>query len=173
VTYWYSVRDGDLRALGLYQRHYSAKKSRAGYTITPIGNRARFVGNGEHIVLLTADCSSLFAWRHQSFRNDDQTGIECTVFRKEGAGLASDMIREAVALAWQRWPGARLFTFIDSREIKSTNPGYCFIKAGWRRLRKRTKRGLHILELLPEPYIHVAVSLAIVALGLWIGGRAL
>jgi hypothetical protein len=146
--FWLSVRDGDLRALALYLRHYSAKKSRAIYTMPPVGNRARFVGNGEHMVLLTRDCRALFAWRFQRYRKDAQTGVECTVFRKEGAGQASAMISEAVSLAWRKWPGQRLFTFVDPAEVASTNPGYCFKVAGFR-FCGRTRRGLHVLELLP------------------------
>lgn len=153
--YWLPVRDGDLRALAIYLRHYSARKARARYTTTSLGNYARFVGNGEHKVLLTRDCDALFAWRVQTIRQDQQTGVECTVFRKEGAGLASDMIREAIDIAWRRWPGRRLFTFVDSREIRSGNPGYCFKVAGFTHQRDElgkpvlTKRGLHVLELLP------------------------
>ncbi len=59
------------------------------------------------------------------------------------------MIIEAIAIAQRRWPGMRLFTFVDPREIRSTNPGYCFKAAGFRYCGK-TRRGLHILELLPD-----------------------
>src|SRR5262249_11243762 len=95
VSYWLAVRDGDPRALALYLRHYSARKNRGPYRIVPVGNRARFVGNGEHIVLLTPDCRSLFAWRWQRRRRDRQTGVECCVFRREGPGVASEMVAEA------------------------------------------------------------------------------
>lgn len=145
--YWFSVRDGDPRALALYLRHYSAKKSRARYTTPLVGNAMRFVGNGEHVVLLTRDCDAVFAWRLQELRMDDQTGVECTVFRKEGPGLASDMIREAIGIAQRKWPGKRLFTFIDPREVRSKNPGHCFKVAGFRHC-GQTRRGLHVLELV-------------------------
>jgi hypothetical protein len=58
------------------------------------------------------------------------------------------MISEAVSLAWRKWPGQRLFTFVDPAEVASTNPGYCFKVAGFR-FCGRTRRGLHVLELLP------------------------
>ncbi len=116
---WLSVRDGDLRALGLYSRHYSAMKVRARFTITPIGNRARFVGSGEHVVLLTERSDALFAWRLQRFRKDAQTGIECAVFRNEGGQRSSALVQEAVVLAWKRWPGQRLFTFVDPSKVRS------------------------------------------------------
>lgn len=147
--YWLAIRDGDLRAFHLYLRHYSSKKARDGYTFTSTGNRARFMGTGEHIVLMTQDCRSLFTWRFQQFRNDGQTGVECTVFRKEGPGVASDMVAEACEIAWRRWPGRRLFTFVDPNAVRSPNPGYCFKQAGFRFSGRTQRRGLHILERLP------------------------
>ncbi len=147
--HWLPVRDGDLRALAMYLRHYSARKSRARYTVAPIGNRARFVGNGEHMVLMTRDCRALFAWRLQQHRKDDQTGIECAVFRNEGTDTRSSiLVLEACELGWLRWPGQRLFTFVDPREVRSANPGYCFKMAGFR-FCGLTRRGLHILERFP------------------------
>lgn len=149
--YWFPIRDGDLRGLAMYLRHYSSKKSRALYShVPPIGNHARFVGNGEHMVLMTPDCGALFAWRLQAFRKDSQTGIECTIFRNEATGtLSSVLIVEACELAWGRWPGRRLFTFVDPDQIASANPGYCFKQAGFRYCGV-TKKGLHVLERLPE-----------------------
>jgi hypothetical protein len=63
--------------------------------------------------------------------------------------VSSAMIVEACHLAWERWPGQRLFTFVNPREIRSTNPGYCFLQAGFRRLPGLTRRGLRVLERLP------------------------
>lgn len=80
--------------------------------------------------------TSSTAWSARSFRN-------------EGAVRSSTLIREAMALAWSRWPGMRLFTFVDPREVASTNPGYCFLQAGWKRLAGATRRGLRVLEALP------------------------
>ena len=147
---WYVVRDGDARALGIYTRHYSAQKARGPYRIVPIGNRARFVGSGEKLLLLSADCTAIFAWRKLRYRKDGQTGVECMAFRKEGPGLASQMIEEAVTYAWTRWPGERLFTFIDPRKIASPNPGYCFKQAGFTYCGTSRKRQLHVLERWPD-----------------------
>jgi hypothetical protein len=109
-----------------------------------------FVGPGESITLVTADGDGLFVRKAERLRMDDQTGIECSVFRLEpgATGLASELIREAVAIAWNRWTGERLFTFVKPAAIRSTNPGYCFIKAGWSRC-GWSKGGLRILEVLP------------------------
>lgn len=131
------------------RRHYSfyeyadGRRHSSGYR-----NRFLFVGPGEKMVLLTADCRALFVWRKFVSR-DGQQGVNCAVFRNEGAGLSSDLIREAEELAWQRWPDERLYTYVNRHKIQSTNPGYCFKMAGWREC-GRTAKGLVILERLPS-----------------------
>ena len=66
-------------------------------------------------------------------------------FRKTMTTLA-----EAVALAWYRWPGERLYTYVNPKRIKSDNPGYCFKIAGWKVCGVTKVNKLVILELLPE-----------------------
>lgn len=98
-------------------------------------------------MLMTPNSDAIFVWR--KFRSDDgQQGINCAVFRNESPILSSSLIREAMDMAWQRWPGSRLYTYINPKRIKSPNPGYCFKQAGWR-LCGKTKSGLVILEALP------------------------
>lgn len=153
--HWFATRDGDPRALGLYLRHYSAQKNRRGALSAAPGNASRFAGPGEHMVLLTTRCDALFVWRAERFRADGQVGVGCSVFRNEGPVRSSVLIAEAVALAWQRWPGERLFTYVDPRSVASANPGYCFKRAGWQLVRRddgqpfTSTRGLLLLELLP------------------------
>lgn len=152
-TYWLPIRDGDPRGLGHYLAHYSSRKarrSRPWLNLWP--NRRRWIGNGEHMALLTVDGLAHFAWRKQEIRDDDQTGVECCIFRNTGPILSSDLIREADALAFERWPGERHFTFVDEAETrarrgKGHEAGYCFEMAGWTRLEERTQRGLVVLEL--------------------------
>jgi hypothetical protein len=71
------------------------------------------------------------------------------VFRNESPILSSVLIREACELAWRRWPGARLYTYVDARRVRSPNPGCCFKAAGWRACGKTKCRRLLILESLP------------------------
>jgi hypothetical protein len=66
---------------------------------------------------------------------------------------ASDMVRAACDFAWARWPGERLYTYVDPRKVTGPNPGYCFIAAGWRAC-GRTMGGLRILEMLPLRTAH-------------------
>lgn len=140
--YWLGIKDGDPRAYAIYMRHYSARLRRH------IGDY-RIAGPGQHMILLTYQCDALFGWR--KFRSmDGQEGVSCFVFRNEGSYLASDLIREAMDMAWARkgWEHERLFTYVAPRKIRSVNPGYCFKKAGWN-VCGTSLGGLVILEALP------------------------
>lgn len=136
---WLEFKDGNSRALELYERHYSAR---------PLPNRELFIGPGEKMALLTEGGDALFGWRKFIDDCEGQHGVNCCVFRNEGSLLSSDLILDAMAAAWHRWPKERLYTYVDSEEILSSNPGYCFQKAGWERC-GLTKDGLIILEALP------------------------
>jgi len=136
---WYQVKDGNPVALEIYLRHYSARHYKDGR------DRKLFCGPGEKMVLLTHDNKALFVWR--KFIDDSgQQGVNCSVFRNEGAILSSLLIKEAVTICRRRWSKERLYTYINPKKIRSSNPGYCFLKAGWRKC-GMTKGGLIILEL--------------------------
>ena len=144
---WLEFKDGNSRALHLFERHYTAR---------PLANRELFIGPGEKMVLLNEASDALFAWR--KFKDDSgQWGVCCCVFRNEGTALSSDLISQAMDAAWNRWPGERLYTFVDPDEIESENPGYCFKMAGWR-FCGITPKGLHILEALPGDHSSVIVG---------------
>lgn len=73
------------------------------------------------------DDRARFLWRNMMFRN-------------LGAGLSSDLIIEATAITYREWerrygarPAERLRTEIGIAAIRSTNPGFCYLKAGWER----------------------------------------
>lgn len=137
---WVEVRDGNRTALALFDRHYSSKRAH-------VRKQDQFVGPGGKLVLLTPDARAMFAWR-MFVADNGQHGTNCSVFRNEGGGRSSDLIRAADDIAWARWPGERHYTYVDPDEVRSTNPGYCFLMAGWRRCGV-TKGGLVILERLP------------------------
>ena len=148
---WEPARDGnrDRVIYRMARRHYSAKKN-------PHPKIAQFVGPGEKMVLVTRNHAAIFAWRN--FIDDSgQEGVNCCIFRREGPPCinsahnhcASNLILRAEAWAWLRWPGERLYTYVDPTEITSANPGYCFKRAGWRFCGK-SKEGLHILEKVPS-----------------------
>jgi hypothetical protein len=73
----------------------------------------------------TADARARWLWRNMVFRN-------------LGGGLSSDLIREATETTYVEWerrygslPAERLRTEIGIKAVRSTNPGYCYLQAGW------------------------------------------
>jgi hypothetical protein len=138
---WWLTKDGDLTLLEFYERHYSAYQYRDGR------KRRQCIGPGEVVALRTFDGDAFFVWR--KFIDDSgEQGVNCAVFRNESRHLSSELIRQACAVADFCWTGERYYTYVNPQKIKSRNPGYCFLRAGWRRCERRTKSGLIILERL-------------------------
>jgi len=139
-NHWFETRDGDPVARALYRRHYSCYRYRDGRL------PQLFVGPGEKLVLVTEPGEALFVWR--KFKSaDEQQGVNCAVFRNESATLSSDLIREAMVLAWQRWPGERLYTYVNPALVRhKRDPGRCFRRAGWTMCGRTQERRLLILE---------------------------
>ena len=137
--HWFPISSADPRGMALYLRHYSAKPH-------PNGRSSRhFVSGGYRMVLMTADARALWVWQWMpgEYRKDDLEGVYCAIFRNEGPVQSSVLVREAEELAWQRWPGAQLFTFVDPRKVASPVAGWCFIRCRWKR-RGTTARGLFV-----------------------------
>ena len=66
-----------------------------------------------------------FIWRNMLFRN-------------LGPHLSSDLIKGALGRTYEEWirrygelPPERLRTEIDTKRVRSANPGYCYKMAGW------------------------------------------
>ena len=115
---WIPARDGDPSVRALFDRHYSRIHYADGRT------PKLFVGPGDKMVLRTAAGDAIFVWR-KFISRDDQDGVNCAVFRNEGPVLSSDLIREAEQLAWERWPGERLFTYVNPAKVRSTTIRRC------------------------------------------------
>ena len=111
------------------------------------------MGPGQKMVLLHSEETALCAWR-KFISGDGQQGVNCAIYRNETHPRASDLLREAMELCWERWPGERLFTYVDPVNVKPTmrqgRPtwGHCFYQAGWN-FCGLTKKRLHILEFQP------------------------
>jgi hypothetical protein len=129
----------------MYESHYSA------YRYADQRERRLFVGPGDKLVLRTERADAFFVWR--VFVDDcidqrtghRQWGVNCAAFRNESEHLSSDLIRQADAVADAVWTDRRHYTYVDREAVASSNPGFCFIRAGWRRC-GYTKRGLIVLE---------------------------
>lgn len=135
--YWCESRDADLAVFQLFQRHYTYKPDRKSHA---------FAGVGEKLVLVTPSCDAAFVWLKQMIRDDGQDGVCCTLFRNEGEILSSSLIQDACQLAYQRWGDVRLFTYVNPRKVKSSNPGYCFKMAGFQRCGETKWNKLLVLE---------------------------
>lgn len=131
--------DDEMRQLA--DRHYSRRT---------VGAR-QFLYSGRKLVLRDTDGLVLFAWiwPDPTMRMDGQVGYNNAIFRNESARLASDIILEAEAAAFQKWGPNRLYTYIDAGQVRSPNPGYCFKKAGWKYV-GLSKGGKHLLSKYDE-----------------------
>lgn len=142
---WWVTRDGDLDCLDLYLRHYSSEKAKR-----QPGDGDLFVGPGNKLVLHIGN-RALFVWRKfvddciDQRTGERQQGVNCAVFRNESQHLSSDLIRQADAIADAVWTDRRHYTYVNSEKIASANPGYCFLRAGWKRC-GTTAGGLIVLE---------------------------
>ena len=123
------TKDGDADCRELADRHYSREKNKSfGHPL--------FVGPGKKLVLRNPEGTWVFAWRLSIYRKDEQSGWECVIFRNESNRLSSEIVLEC-----ERYVSGRKYTYINPHKIKSTNPGCCFKKAGWKCAGK-SKRGI-------------------------------
>lgn len=149
-NYWLPAKDGEPDAARMYARHYSSTPYADGRRSNLLNrNRHLFVGPGEKMVLMNIDRTALFVWR-KFIDMSGQIGINCAIFRNESNILSSKLIFDAEICAWNRWPGERLYTYVNPRKVASPNPGYCFKIAGWQLCGVTKTRGLLILEKYPE-----------------------
>jgi len=140
---WLFAKDGNDTGRAIFDNHYSR------YRYADGRKPLLYVGPGEKMVLISPDALALFIWR-KFISMDQQDGVSCAVFRNEGPLLSSDLIRAADRLAWDRWPGARLYTYVDPLKTRhKRDPGRCFLRAGWVH-HGWSKGGLRILHHLPN-----------------------
>lgn len=122
---WIVTNKGDQECRVLADRHYSRQT---------VGARL-FTRPGRNLVLKTESADAVWVtW--SSIRDDGVNAWECTIFRNESPYLSSDLIREAVEITIREWgqpPPDGIITYVDQSKVRSANPGYCFLKAGWRK----------------------------------------
>lgn len=131
------VRDGNDLAASIANRHYSRRwKGNV--------NQSRLT-TFKRMILVEPTGKWVFVWNQAKFRADGQEGANCVLFRNESERLSSEII----LLAEQEWDKkyghCRKFTYVHPGMIRSSNPGFCFQCAGWKRTRIISSRGLILL----------------------------
>ena len=154
---WWATTDQDVEAVAFYEQHYSA------YRYADGRDRWQFLGPGDKYALRSCPWEPITAlWGWRKFIDDcidwrsgeRQQGVNCAVFRNESRVLSSECIREADAVADCLWADRRHYTYVDPKKVRSRNPGYCFLMAGWVRVPGFTKGGLIVLERIAEVGSH-------------------
>ena len=145
---WTLSHRADPAARALADRHYNRQKPG-----TP-----QFVPPGRCLVLYaqteTGEAFWITSWPFAEYVKHEWAGAwVCSAFRNEGAGLSSDLIREALAASkafFGEPPPLGMVTFVDpSKTRRKRDPGRCYRKAGFR-LVGTTKGGLPALQILPD-----------------------
>jgi len=150
---WRITNRADPAAAAIADRHYSRQSH---------GSR-QFVPPGRCLVLVTKDYRALWvtSWPLAQYVGHAWAGAwTCSLFRNEGAGLSSELINQAVAAT--RWycsfgpsswtacpePALGMITFVKPTAIRSSNPGYCYQRAGWRKVGHSKELNLPCLQIL-------------------------
>lgn len=126
TSLWQIRNSKDPAALALADRHYSRRKPGSGQ-IGPPGRKITLVTPCERAVWLSH-------WPDPKYVLDGLDAWRCSIFRSEGAGLASELIEAAMEITAALWvdiPEDRWLTWVDRSKVASANPGYCFKQAGW------------------------------------------
>lgn len=136
----------DRAALPLADRHYNRQK-----VGTP-----QFVPPGRCLVMRTVCGRAVWvtSWPYAEFTKHAWAGAWVnSMFRNEGAGLSSELIREAISATISNWPqvpSLGMVTFVDASKVRhKRDPGRCYIKAGFKRVGE-TNGGLVALQLLAD-----------------------
>ena len=144
---WRMSHRFDRECLPLADRHYSRQKPG-----TP-----QFVAPGRCLVLKA--CHPVRAlwvtsWPMTQYTKHEWAGAwVCSMFRNEGAGLSSSLIREAVAATLHHYgtaPELGMVTFVKPAAVASRNPGYCFRCAGFERVGRTKRHKLIAFQMLPS-----------------------
>lgn len=148
---WCLSHRADPAARRLADRHYSRQSVGA----------PGFVPPGRCAVFLT-DCGRAYwvtSWPFPEYTKHEWAGAWiCSAFRNEGAGIASDLIRQAVAATravFGNPPALGMVTFINRARVSPIMRrgvkiwGYSFRKAGFIECGE-TKGGLLALQILPD-----------------------
>jgi hypothetical protein len=144
--YWRISHRFDPAGAALADRHYNRQT---------VGS-PQFVPPGRCLVLYAVEGRAVWvtSWPFAQYVKHAWAGAWVNIlFRNEGAGLSSSLIREAVAITRWYWPEVPAFgmvTFVDAGKVRrKRDPGRCYLRAGFERVGE-TKGGLVALQLRPD-----------------------
>lgn len=148
---WHLSHRADPLVVPLADRHYNRQK---------IGS-PQFAPPGRCVVLFS-DCMRAFwitSWPYAEYVKHAWAGAwVCSAFRSEGAGVASELIVQAVAATRAVYgdaPPLGMITFVSRKHVKPIKVrgverwGYTYERAGFRHVGE-TKGGLLAFQLMPE-----------------------
>jgi hypothetical protein len=150
MPHLYLTHKGDPRGRALADRHYSRQS---------IGN-IQFCRPGRNVVMRTLDNkAALVFWR--GIADHQWDAWENTLFRNEGPILSSELLLEATSHLFYNVIGAEvppdgLISFVSKSKVRSTNPGFCYFKAGWSLLHENEK--YRILQLKAPPAQRITLT---------------
>lgn len=142
---WLISNRADPEARKLADLHYNRQKVGA----------PQFVPPGRCIVLKTACRRAVWvtSWPFAEYVQHEWAGAWVnSLFRSEGAGLSSELIREAVAATRAIWtpPELGMVSFVDADKTRrKRDPGRCYRRAGFRHV-GFTRGGLYAFQMLPS-----------------------
>lgn len=156
---WHESHRFDPFALPMADRHYNRRK---------IGS-PQFVPPGRCVVLRCERALWVSSWPFAEYVRHRWPGAWInSLFRNEGAGLSSELIREAIAATrwyWPDVPSLGIVTFVDGKKVRrKRDPGRCYKRAGFRFV-GFTEGGLYAFQLtpdaMPEPMPPLGVTMPI------------
>lgn len=148
---WCVSHRADPAAARLADRHYNRQKV-GSPQFAPTGSCAVFVMDCGRAFWITS--APLAEWVKHAWAG----AWVCSAFRSEGAGVASDLIRQAVAATKAHYgdpPPLGMVTFVDREKVRPTIVrgekvwGWTYIKAGFHPCGE-TKGGLLAFQMLPD-----------------------
>jgi hypothetical protein len=153
VSQWLLSSSSDRRALDVVDGRGICEGLGPHYSRRTPGSKT-FTGVGREIVLVTECGRAVWACVYQatpmvrgsgqSRGRQGETDRKARylwrnmMFRNEGAGLSSELIKSALERTYEEWarrygslPAERLRTEVDIKKVKSAHPGFCYLMAGF------------------------------------------
>lgn len=145
---WSLSHRADPAAAALADRHYNRQKP----------GSPQFVPPGRCLVLYaitdTGEAFWITSWPFAEYVRHEWAGAwVCSAFRNEGAGLSSDLIRQALSATVAHFgppPPLGMVTFVDATKVRRKRDfGRCYRRAGFEPC-GHTKGGLIALRIAPS-----------------------